>query len=49
VNYEVIDMSECPDIITADTGKMSFTAGNPSQVIKCLNEGNNWVAKNYEV
>ncbi|KAI3397178.1 hypothetical protein diail_11152 [Diaporthe ilicicola] len=49
MDYEVVDMSQCADIITSDTGKLAFTAGNPNQVNKCLGEGSNWVAKNYEV
>lgn len=49
MDYEVVDMSQCLDIITSDTGKLSFIATNPNQVNKCLGEGNNWVAENYEV
>lgn len=49
LDYEVVDMSECADIITSDTGKMSFIAGNPNQVVACVGKGNNWVAQNYEV
>lgn len=49
VTYEVVDMSECADIITSDTGKMSFMAVSPNQVNKCLGEGDNWVAQNYEL
>lgn len=49
VDYEVVDMSQCADIITSDTGKLSFIATNPNQVNKCVGEGNNWVAQNYEI
>jgi hypothetical protein len=49
VDYEIVDMEECADIITSATGKMSFSALNPNQVNKCLAEGDNWVAKNYEL
>lgn len=49
VDYEIVDMSQCADIITSDTGKMSFSALNPNQVNKCVAEGNNWVAQNYEL
>lgn len=49
VEYEVVDMSECADIITSDSGKMSFMALSPNQVNKCVAEGDNWVAQNYEL
>lgn len=49
VDYEIVDMTECEDIITSDTGKMSFMALSPNQVNKCLAEGDNWVSQNYEL
>lgn len=49
MDYEVVDMSECADIITSDTGKMSFIASSPNQVNDCLRQGNNWVVQNYEL
>lgn len=49
VTYEVVDMSQCADIITSDTGKMSFMALSPNQVNDCLKNGTNWVAQNYEL
>lgn len=49
MDYEIVDMSECADIITSDTGKMSFIASSPNQINECLRQGNNWVAQNYEL
>lgn len=49
VDYEVVDMSQCKDIIKSDTGKLSFIASSPNQVNKCVGEGKNWVAENYEL
>ncbi|KAH8755087.1 hypothetical protein F5883DRAFT_504803 [Diaporthe sp. PMI_573] len=49
VDYQIVDMSECADIITSETGRLSFMALSPNQVNKCINEGDNWVAQNYEL
>lgn len=49
MDYEVVDMSQCQDIITSDTGKLAFMAASPNQVNTCLAEGDNWVAENYEL
>ncbi|KAI7784324.1 hypothetical protein LA080_010107 [Diaporthe eres] len=48
-DYEIVEMSQCADIITSDTGKLSFMALSPNQVNKCVGEGSNWVAQNYEL
>ncbi|KAL1879147.1 hypothetical protein Daus18300_001726 [Diaporthe australafricana] len=49
MDYEVVDMDQCADIITSDTGKLAFMAASPNQVNACLGEGGNWVAENYEL
>lgn len=49
MDYEVVDMSECADIITSETGKLSFIATSPNQVNKCLTESDSWLAQNYEL
>lgn len=49
MDYEVVDMSNCADIITSDTGKLSFIAVSPNQVNDCLQQSGSWVADNYEL
>lgn len=49
MDYEIVDMSECSDIITSDTGKLSFIAVSPNQVDSCLDQSSSWVAQNYEL
>ncbi|ROV99695.1 hypothetical protein VSDG_02960 [Cytospora chrysosperma] len=49
MDYEIVDMSECSDIITSDTGKLSFIAVSPNQVQACLSQSGSWVAQNYEL
>ncbi|KAH8743307.1 hypothetical protein F5883DRAFT_424806 [Diaporthe sp. PMI_573] len=49
IDYKIVDMSECMDIITSETGRLSFMALSPNQVNRCINEGDNWVAQNYEL
>lgn len=47
MDYEIVDMSECADIITSDTGKLSFIANSPNQVDSCrTNEPGSWLADN---
>lgn len=49
MDYEIVDMSECSDIITSDTGKLSFIAVSPNQVNSCMEQSSSWVAENYEM
>lgn len=49
MDYEIVDMSECSDIITSDTGKLSFIAVSPNQINSCLSQSGSWVAQNYEL
>ncbi|KUI64226.1 hypothetical protein VM1G_10982 [Cytospora mali] len=49
MDYEIVDMSQCSDIITSETGKMSFIAVSPNQVDSCLDQSGSWLAMNYEL
>lgn len=49
MDYEIVDMSECSDIITSDTGKLSIIAANPNQVISCVSQPDSWIKQNYEL
>lgn len=49
MDYEIVDMSECADIITSDTGKLAMIATSPNQVNSCLEQPDSWLAQNYEL
>lgn len=50
MDYEIVDMSECADIITSETGKLSFIASSPNQVDSCKTQyPDSWLAQNYEL
>lgn len=50
MDYEVVDMAECADIITSDTGKLAIIANQPNQVDSCLSSApDSWLAQNYEL
>lgn len=47
MDYELVDMAECADIITSDTGKLAIIALSPNQVTKC--GADSWLGQNYEL
>lgn len=49
MDYKIVDMSECSDIIKSDTGKLSFLAVSPNQIVSCQDQNGSWVADNFEV
>lgn len=49
MDYEIVDMSECSDIIKSDTGKLSFIAVSPNQVNSCSTQSGSWLADNFEL
>lgn len=50
IDYEVVDMAQCADIITSDTGKLAFIANSPNQVDSCIaSDPSSWLAQNYEL
>lgn len=50
IDYAVVDMAQCADIITSDTGKLAFIANSPNQVDSCRAAApTSWLAQHYEL